>query len=163
VNLDDDTREGPVPRPVERTAAPSRGLTAPSLLEALAIWWWFELVVFACPIGYEALSALTSSSSISYTAIVSHGELLIIAVGIAGGSIGHLSRAGRVNRLPFFISLLGSNVLVIAIASFWFASVQDSYHAGTRVNTQGVMMGSTVILGFGLVASLFSVLFAEGL
>jgi len=94
------------------------------MIKNLLRWFIFGVLLALVPLVASAFDELTKGTFLLIN-VLSHGELLLITVGICGSSIG-----GLIGSKPFKDNLkviTGGGALIIAIlASLYFANISNS-------------------------------------
>jgi len=119
--------------------------------EALVRWMIFTVAFGVLPVAFNALTAITRGDQVAYVNLVANGELLLISAAISAAAAGELSTATE-RTLPATRSLLiGMSLLVVCVASLWFADIASAVRSHEPVDRDAIMVGSTVVFAFATI------------
>lgn len=139
----------------------TRSLVYP-MLEALIQWIIFSVVIALLPLLFNLLRDIGKGEGINLVRLFSHGELLLVSAAISAGSLGHLFGAENPSSIPKVVSG-GSCVVVLMIASFWFADISGAWQSNPTLtlNSKAVCVGSIIIFTCAVFASSSCVLLGK--
>ena len=123
------------------------------MTEKLVKWFVFSVVIALLLILFNFLLLLTANAPAGLAQLVGHGELLLIAAGLAARAIGDVIGSGDVRKIPKLIAS-GAAVIVLVLASFYFSHVAASYALNQTVNIDVVFFVSVwlYVISFGPVS-----------
>jgi hypothetical protein len=93
------------------------------MVKALAHWLIFAVLVPLLPLTYVAFHLAIKGDAVELTALVSHGELLLVAAVLSARGVGEALTAGA--RSPVRIVAGGLAFIVYGLASYCYAVVAD--------------------------------------
>ena len=113
--------------------------------EKLLRWMLFGVVFAVLPIVFNFLSAVTRGQSIALSSLTSHGELLLVSVGISAAATGELfgREAGPLRSFRLFV--VGMSLIIVCVASLWFADIAGAIRSNEPINEAAVSVGSTIV------------------
>ncbi len=124
-------------------------------------WTIFSVLLGVFPIGAALLSALTRQQSLLMADLIGKGELLLVTVVItaaaAGEGIGAETRRFRSTRI-LCVSL---SILIVLVATYWFADIASAVAAGVVINVIAVTNGSIVVFLSGAVTAAACIVLSE--
>ncbi len=126
---------------------------------ALTGWVLFGVVMAVLPVAFNGISAATGNQPFTWEAVLGHGELLIVSVGITAAASSRLLIDGIHPTVR--VLLLGAGFIIVAIASLWFAQVETLVRNKAAINTDLVVVGSLVVFVSALVTGGFCVYTSE--
>ncbi|MFI7511848.1 hypothetical protein ACIBSS_34110 [Micromonospora aurantiaca] len=116
-----------------------------SIRQKVIKWAFFGVAVALTPLFANFLIAQSRATAISYDTLVGRGELLLVAAGMGAAGIGELFGT-EVNRMPSIRMVLGGcNILLVSLASLWFADIASAHQAKEFVEVGVVAEGSTFL------------------
>lgn len=124
-------------------------------------WSLFGVVFAVLPIIFNLAHALTRRDDISFAALLSHGELLLVSVAVAAASVGELFGARREAFRRTRMILVAASMILICLASGWFADIAAGIRAGEDLDDQLIAIGSLVMFIFATISGACCVLVAE--
>ena len=132
------------------------------MLEAMIEWVMFSVVIALLPLLFNLLRALGKGEGMSLSRLFSHGELLLVSAAISAAGLGHLFDAQSPAIILRVVSG-GACVVVLMIASFWFADISGAWDSNpaVRLNLKVICVGSIIIFTCGVIASSCCVLLGE--
>lgn len=128
--------------------------------EKLVRWLVFGVVFALLPLFFNYLKAYGRGATISPADLSAHGELLLISAAIAAAAVGELLASGRRYQIAKIIAG-GGSVLLLAVASLWFADISTLAPATPLVNYARVSNASFVVFGLTVVSSACCVVLSE--
>lgn len=126
------------------------------MVEKLARWFFFSVIVSLIPLLFAYIHVVNDGHTATLPSILVHGELLLISVALAADAVGDLIGAPR-NRPVLMIFAGAGCIITIMFASLYFADV--SYKP--QANADLVYRTSLAVFGLCLVASVSCKLLAE--
>lgn len=132
------------------------------MTETLVKWLTFRVLLGFLPVAMNALRVSTDQglSSLSFAALFSRGELLLIACAVTGGAIGELTTAPK--RFPSFrLWCMWGCTITLASCAYWYAHVAGLITSGRTYDTEFVAAYSVMLYILGLSASLGCVVISE--
>lgn len=115
------------------------------MAEKLTRWFLFGVIVALLPVIFNYLHLRTRASSVSFDDIAGRGELLLVAAGIAATAIGDLLGSSASMKVPKIIAG-GFSVIVLGLASLYFADVAAAYLSNQNINAHIVSNTSLTLL-----------------
>lgn len=136
-----------------------QGQDRKTVMEALITWLIFSIIFALVPIVFNAVAqSLVPNVSVSFADLLSNGELLIISVGVAAGSVGELVKSGNKNNRILEILAYGSCLILLCFAALLFAVISS---ASSTLDAGRIASYSTGIFSATLFASLVSIILAN--
>jgi len=120
----------------------------------LSAWLVFSVIVGLLPLGFDLLAHVDSGRHV-YSDILSRGQLSLVAVVVAGGSLGEvvLSETVAANR-TLKIWTIGSLVVLLALQAGWYAdtaarasATPSDFDTHSVVKWTSVAFFATVVAG----------------
>ena len=128
--------------------------------EKLVRWLVFSVAISLLPLVFNFLRAYGRGATPSLIDLNAHGELLLISAAIAAAAIGELVASGGRYQIAKIIAG-GGCVLVLAVASLWFADISAPTSSGALVDYVRVSNASTVVFMFTVISSASCVVLSE--
>jgi hypothetical protein len=124
------------------------------VVEKLAIWLIFGVIVSLLPFLFSVLTSIGSKSSFIYSQILGGGQLLLVAVAISAGAFGDLIfiDVPKLQRMPKVLAI-GSCVVEILVASAWFGIVAESDSTKTPLDPVTISLWSILVFAWALLSS----------
>lgn len=123
-------------------------------------WAGFSVGLALLPIVFNLLYALTFEPDLTRAYLLGRGELLLPAVGLSAAALGDLIIADRRSSTFKVLAAVGC-VVIIACASFYFASVSSRYATPDRPDTNVVFWVSIFFYGLAVLSSASSLYISE--
>jgi len=117
----------------------------PEIRQTLVRWSLFSVTIALLPVVLNAFALMTRGQPMSYSAMVGNGELLLVSVAISAGAMGELIAAERQPFTGTWQLLIGLSVVIVLLASAWFADIASAIRAGEYVSRHSIALGSTVV------------------
>lgn len=115
------------------------------LLAAFIRWLLFGIVLAVLPVAVNWISLQTRDLDASHTVVLGSGELLLVSAVLGATATGDLMGARSRRFLVFRTMLTGFNVILMILASLWFADVAATIRADDKVDREFVAFGSLVV------------------
>ena len=119
--------------------------------DVLVHWLLFSVLFALLPIAFALIRMLCTGDTIGLVPLFARGDLLLISVGLASNAVGESLAGPTLGRRPRSFAL-GSCVLLVAVASFWYSEAQQAQAALTLLgNRQAVnSLTSTTVGSLGI-------------
>ena len=139
------------PSPGQRDG--TRMKTVMVIRDTLMRWGLFSVAFALLPIGFNALSAVTRGAVISLESLVANGELLLVSVAISAAATGEVFDHDGASLRGTRLFLVGMSIIIICLASLWFADIANAVRANEHVDRYAIAFGSTVVFGCSVTSS----------
>jgi hypothetical protein len=117
----------------------------PNLLFIELIHWLiFSVIIAVLPLLFKLLSNLVNQESITIASLCSRGELLLVSVTITARAHGELLAGGTSLRFANLI-VGGFCIILLILASFWFADISCRIDQNNSVDGRIVTVGSIIV------------------
>jgi hypothetical protein len=121
----------------------------------------FGVLVALIPILFAAVNAFLKGHNVDWSSLLSHGELLLITVGICAGALGELLST-RTRSEALDLVLGGFATIIVIVASYIFSNISSSIIAGERLDKGLIMELSLWSFSAGFIISLTCISIKEG-
>jgi hypothetical protein len=126
------------------------------VLDRLAKWLIFSVLLALLPLAYNYLHVLTRTGSPTLEVLLGKGELLLVAASISAAAVGSLI-GGTKNWLMAKIFAGGGSVLLLGLASLYYVDITapasgEILKVAVIAKTSLLFFGFSVISGAGCVA-----------
>ena len=111
------------------------------MTEKLVRWLVFSVAIALLPLAFNGLKVLGRGETLTFVSLCSRGELLLISAAISAAAIGELVGRGGGKAIPKLLAV-GSCVIILALASWWFADVSFAINYGEAFDRERVAFGS---------------------
>jgi hypothetical protein len=139
------------------TTADKRSAIAATLLR----WLLFGVVVATAPLLADALSGLTRGEWVSMEALLTRGELLLVAAAISAAAIGELFAKDMASMLVGRLLIGGASLVLILMSALWFADIAAALRDGETVDASWITLGSLIIFGMAAIVGACAMVLAE--
>lgn len=116
-------------------------------------WLIFSVIVSLLPFLFVVLNGLTEGQLPILANLFSGGELQLISVGLAASAMGELL-ARRSTRKTLEVLAIGLAVVVLILASWWYANLTIKIQIGTPIHHGNVAIGSIYLYIAAFITSL---------
>ncbi len=149
-----------------KTSASSKHKSKDNSCEALAgkllRWFMFSIVLSLLPLAMKIISLLARDYEFSWGSIVSHGELLIIAITMCTTAIAELFCSGAEYKLrKLFAGSLTISVLIIASGSFSDISVAFELSQSEKLNATTIFVQQLVLFTTSFFLGVYCIFLSE--
>jgi ABC-type glycerol-3-phosphate transport system permease component len=122
------------------------------IVDRLVRWFMFSVLIALIPILFNFIGVILDNQPISTARLFGKGELLLIAVAISGRGMGELIPSGM-NRAIVKIIVIGSNLIIISLASYGFAYTSAKISSGASPDPTTIARVSIGLFLSALIAS----------
>lgn len=130
------------------------------MLIKLVKWLLFSVLVALAPIVGGWLIQATRANTPPVFDLISHGELLLIAVALSSAAGGELIGTGESMKL-YKMFAAGISALIVIVAALYFSNVSASIAAGEALNVLFLERASIVIYISAIISSASCIALSE--
>jgi len=100
-------------------------------------WLKFSVIIALLPIALNALSLGITGQLESFSQLVAHGELLLVATAISAMAMGELFRSGSSLKI-FKVMAGGAAIVIIMLSLSYFVDILAAYLSGFGIDEQQI-------------------------